>query len=98
MKGKSLPNQPEMELRKGTSDTILGRKQNYNKNAGPKHNRRSTQLPRQNNITSSRVNYLQNFSGTKKRPPVAWWTKECEGEENSEGRIWKTLTRPKNRN
>ena len=70
-----------MELRKSTFDTISERKQNYNKNAGPKHNQRSTQQPSQNNITSNRENHLQNFPKDKKRPSVAWRNKECVREE-----------------
>ena len=43
-----------------TLDTISERKKNYNKNVGPKNNRRSTQLPSQNSITN-RENHPNNF-------------------------------------
>ena len=50
-----------------------------NKSAGPKYNQRSTRLPCQNHITSSRRKlFAKTYTETKKRLPVAWWNKEWE--------------------
>ena len=57
----------EMEHRKSKLDAISDKKKNYNKSAGPEHNRRSSQLPSQNHNTSSRENHSQNIPKDEKR-------------------------------
>ena len=67
-----------MQHRKSVLDEISERKQNYNKSARPKHNRRSTQLPSQNRITVAQKIIYKTSPETNKRPTVAQWNEECE--------------------